>query len=178
MPRPKKDTAQYVVKPPPKKRGPKPKPLSERVYKPAKPITRIENSYTQKRKEEVILYMLHHEIYDPNSWKSVNCYRKPFIRDAAEHFKIPDTTVGTWWRHKDKILNKDKNKKRRAKNQLAAAPEESEPVQDSESSAGPEPDAEPQQNPEPESTTEPQPSTELEPQTSDRAQDAATPSSA
>ncbi|KAH7272955.1 hypothetical protein B0J15DRAFT_192356 [Fusarium solani] len=118
MPRAKKSatsatTTELVVKPARKKPGPKPKPLSERVYKPAKPIQRIENSYSQRRKEEVLLYLLNHTIYDPDSWKSVNCYRKPFQRDAAKHFKIPEATIHTWWKNRTSILNREKKSRKK-----------------------------------------------------------------
>ena len=115
MPRAKKNatTTELVVKPPRKKPGPAPKPLSERVYKPAKPIQRIENSYSQRRKEEVLLYLLNHTIYDPDSWKSVNCYRKPFQRDASKHFKIPEATIHTWWKNRTSILNREKKSRKK-----------------------------------------------------------------
>ncbi|KAM6540150.1 hypothetical protein FALCPG4_001888 [Fusarium falciforme] len=106
-------TTELVVNPPRKKPGPKPKALSERVYKPAKPIQRIENSYSQRRKEEVLLYLLNHTIYDPDSWKSVNCYRKPFQRDAAKHFKIPEATIHTWWKNRTSILNREKKSRKK-----------------------------------------------------------------
>lgn len=129
MPRAKKSatgatTTELVVKPPRKRPGPKPKPLSERVYKPAKPIQRIENSYSQRRKEEVLLYLLNHTIYDPDSWKSVNCYRKPFQRDAAKHFKIPEATIHTWWKNRTSILNREKKsrKKRGSKGKYLVLP--------------------------------------------------------
>ncbi|KAI8721233.1 hypothetical protein NCS52_00570200 [Fusarium sp. LHS14.1] len=142
MPRTKKTpTTELVVKPPRKKPGPKPKPLSERVYKPAKPIQRIENSYSQRRKEEVLLYLLNHTIYDPDSWKSVNCYRKPFQRDAAKHFKIPEATIHTWWKNRTSILNREKKsrKKRTSKDQPVPEAGETAPLEtDSAESEAPE----------------------------------------
>ncbi|RTE78608.1 hypothetical protein BHE90_006936 [Fusarium euwallaceae] len=123
MPRVKKTptTTELIVKPPRKKPGPKPKPISERVHKRAKPIQRIEKSYSQRTKEDVLLYLLNHTIYDPDSWKSVNCYRKPFQRDAAKHFKIPEATIHTWWKNRTSILNREKKsrKKRTSKDQPA-----------------------------------------------------------
>ncbi|KPM45834.1 hypothetical protein AK830_g684 [Neonectria ditissima] len=89
---------------PPKKRGPKPKPLSERVYKAPKPIQRVERSYDPKKKEEVILYLMHHRVYDPNSnIKAPDGHRPPTFREAAAFFGIPSSTIGGWYKNKERL---------------------------------------------------------------------------
>ncbi|RSM17810.1 hypothetical protein CDV31_003417 [Fusarium ambrosium] len=140
MPRSKKTptTTELIVKPPRKKPGPKPKPISERVHKRAKPIQRIEKSYSQRTKEDVLLYLLNHTIYDPDSWKSVNCYRKPFQRDAAKHFKIPEATIHTWWKNRTSILNREKKSRKKRTSKDQPAPDVGETAPSEGASAEPE----------------------------------------
>ncbi|KAH6897158.1 hypothetical protein B0T10DRAFT_556996 [Thelonectria olida] len=88
----------------PKKRGPKPKPLSERKFKPSKPIVRVERSYSKRRKEEVIMWLLNHKVYDPFSPNSKGGIRKPTFREAGQFFNIPFTTLGSWFRNRRKII--------------------------------------------------------------------------
>ncbi|KAK5991915.1 hypothetical protein PT974_05305 [Cladobotryum mycophilum] len=85
--------------PPKKKRGPKPKPLSERGYKPKGPVKRIERSYRAGKKDEVIMYLLHHKV---PSTVFMGHPRRPSLREAAHHFKIPKSTICGWLK-KDSI---------------------------------------------------------------------------
>ncbi|KAH8670731.1 hypothetical protein BGZ61DRAFT_459806 [Ilyonectria robusta] len=73
-----------------KKPGPKPKPLGLRPYKPTKPIVRRERSYSPKKKEEVIMWLIHHRVTVRGE------YRRPNPREAGDHFKIPSTTINNW----------------------------------------------------------------------------------
>jgi hypothetical protein len=80
--------------------GPKPKPLSERLYKPPKPIQRIERSYSRERKIEVILFREHHRVLDP----STRLYRPPTFEQIVAFWKIPETTIQGWWNSRDTII--------------------------------------------------------------------------
>ena len=81
----------YNVRTPAKKKGPAPKPYSQRKYTPRQPIKRIERSYPKRKKEEVIIWMTHHRIeLDDGTFK------KPVLADASEFFKIPLTTIAGW----------------------------------------------------------------------------------
>ncbi|KAH6896918.1 hypothetical protein B0T10DRAFT_556770 [Thelonectria olida] len=91
----------------PKKRGPKPKSLSERACQVRKPVQRVERTYSVRRKQEVIMWMLHHKINDPTGYWAVNGWRKPYLREAGEYFKIPINTIATWLRNKKKICGDD-----------------------------------------------------------------------
>jgi hypothetical protein len=82
----------------PAKRGPKPKPIQDRVYRVKKPIKRKEETYPRARRLAVVMFLYRHQIYDPDHWKSVNGYRKPFLREASEYFKVPITTISGWYR--------------------------------------------------------------------------------
>ncbi|KAH7014808.1 hypothetical protein EDB80DRAFT_706495 [Ilyonectria destructans] len=95
MPPPKETdpkTPSWVLteKKPLKKPGPKPKPLKDRPYKPSKPIVRPERSYSKKKKEEVILWLIHHRVTVRGE------YRRPNPREAGENFKIPSSTISKW----------------------------------------------------------------------------------
>jgi hypothetical protein len=91
----------------PKKRGPKPKPISERAFQVRKPVQRVERTYSVRRKQEVIMWMLHHKINDPTGYWAVNGWRKPYLREAGDYFKIPINTIATWLRNKKKICGDD-----------------------------------------------------------------------
>src|SRR5271167_2632169 len=80
--------------------GPKPKPLSERQYKPPKLIQRIERSYSRERKIEVILFREHHQVLDT----STRLYRPPTFEEIAAFWKIPKTTIRGWWDSRDTII--------------------------------------------------------------------------
>jgi hypothetical protein len=84
--------------------GPKPKSLSERPYKPPKPIRRIERSYSRERKIEVILFRQNHIIQaiDPNTGLII--YRPPTFREMESFWKIPDETIRRWWNNKEAII--------------------------------------------------------------------------
>jgi hypothetical protein len=80
--------------------GPKPKPLSERPYKPPKPIQRIERSYSRERKIEVILFREHHQVLDT----STRLYRPPTFKQIAAFWKIPEDTIRGWWNIQNTII--------------------------------------------------------------------------
>ncbi|CEI70228.1 unnamed protein product [Fusarium venenatum] len=76
--------------PPKKKRGPKPKPLSERKPLRTIPIVRKENSYSKQKRKEVIMWMVHHRV------SRLGEMVPPSAQDAENHFKIPRSTIAGW----------------------------------------------------------------------------------
>ncbi|KAI8416164.1 hypothetical protein FOFC_03070 [Fusarium oxysporum] len=91
------------------KRGPAVTPIQERPYKARKPVLRKEETHPKARRRDVVMFLYHHLIYDPDSWKSVNGYRKPFQREAATYFQVPISTISDWWRHD--IINLEREKR-------------------------------------------------------------------
>jgi hypothetical protein len=84
-------TTTYNMGPPPKKkRGPKPKPLSERKPLRNTPIVRRENSYSKRKREEVIAWMIHHPVDRRGEMVP------PSTTDAENHFQIPRSTITAW----------------------------------------------------------------------------------
>src|SRR5450432_4089664 len=77
--------------------GPKPKPLSERSYKPPKPIRRIQRSYSRERKIEVIMFREHHRIQSIDPDTGLPVYKPPTLEQVAEFWMIPYGTVRDWW---------------------------------------------------------------------------------
>jgi hypothetical protein len=53
--------------PPAKRRGPKPKAPHERPWKEPKAILRPKTTYNKKRKQEVLLWLIHHRVEDVES---------------------------------------------------------------------------------------------------------------
>ncbi|KAI6756227.1 hypothetical protein HG530_011963 [Fusarium avenaceum] len=84
-------TATSDMGPPSKRRrGPKPKPLSERKLLRTTPIVRKENTYSKKKKEEVIMWMVHNRV------ERLGEMVPPSTLDAEYHFKIPRSTIAGW----------------------------------------------------------------------------------
>jgi hypothetical protein len=84
--------------------GPKPKPLSERLYKPPKPIQRIQRSYSRERKIEVILFREHHRIQSINLDTGLLVYRPPTFQQMSAFWKIPEDTIRGWWKSRETII--------------------------------------------------------------------------
>ena len=85
--------------------GPKPKSLSERPYKPPKPIQWIQRSYSRERKIEVILFREHHRVpsIDPDTGLLV--YRPPTFEQMEAFWKILDENIWRWWNSWETIIN-------------------------------------------------------------------------
>jgi Tc5 transposase DNA-binding domain len=83
--------------------GPKPKPLSERQYKPPKPIQRIERSYSRERKIQVILFREHHRVQSIGP-AGLPIYRPPTFQQMATFWKIPEDTIRGWWNNQHAII--------------------------------------------------------------------------
>ncbi|KAM5358326.1 hypothetical protein ACJZ2D_015395 [Fusarium nematophilum] len=93
------------------KRGPKPKPPSERKSKPFSPLKRKEETHSHEKKVRVLLFLINHRIYDPNanSWGSrrvqiIDGYRQPYLSEAAKWLLVKKQTIHEWWKQRDKIL--------------------------------------------------------------------------
>ena len=96
---------------PRRKRGPKPKPVSERKLRPFAPLERKEETHSHAKQVRVLQFLINHRIYDPKAntrgskrVRVVNGYREPYISEAATWFKVDEKTIYGWWSRRDKIL--------------------------------------------------------------------------
>src|SRR6266487_4192986 len=94
--------------------GPKPKPLSERPYKPPKPIQQIEQSYSREHKIEVILFREHHQIQSIDLDTRLPIYRPPTFLQIVAFWKIPEDTIRGWWNSRNTIIE-SKSRTRQAR---------------------------------------------------------------
>src|SRR5450432_1833789 len=85
--------------------SPKPIPLSERPYKPPKPIKRVERSYTRERKIEVILFREHHRVQSIDLDTGLMVYSPPTFQQISAYWKILEVTIRGWWNTRDAIIN-------------------------------------------------------------------------
>ncbi|KAJ0125647.1 Uncharacterized protein HZ326_31247 [Fusarium oxysporum f. sp. albedinis] len=91
-----------------KKRGQKAKPIQDRVYKVAKPVFRKEERHSKERRLEVVMFLYHHRVFDPDHPKSINGYRRPLQSEAAAYFQVKQTTISSWWREDMQNIEKEK----------------------------------------------------------------------
>ncbi|KAG6300674.1 hypothetical protein E4U45_003777 [Claviceps purpurea] len=90
-----------------KRRGPMPKPLSEREPKRLKPVTKIQRTYNNRQRIEVLAYLQNHIVYAPTMGPAQRGdWRSPTIGEAADFFKISANTIKSWRKQQDKILAK------------------------------------------------------------------------
>ncbi|KAG6061927.1 hypothetical protein E4U32_002727 [Claviceps aff. humidiphila group G2b] len=90
-----------------KRRGPMPKPLSEREPKRLKPVTQIQRTYNNRQRIEVLAYLQNHIVYAPTMGPAQRGdWRPPTIGEAADFFKISANTIKSWRKQQDKILAK------------------------------------------------------------------------
>ncbi|KAF5665346.1 hypothetical protein FHETE_6706 [Fusarium heterosporum] len=84
-------TTMWDMAPPAKKRrGPKPKPLAERKLLRTTPILRKENTYSKRKREEVIMWMINTRVDRRGEMVP------PSTTDAENHFQIPRSTIAGW----------------------------------------------------------------------------------
>ena len=102
------------------RRGPRPKPLEERVYCQRGPIKKIRRTYSKARKLEVILFLMHHRV--PMTPEEVQ-YRRPTQKEASEFWKIPETTIQQWWSSRDVIVNQKGTGRGQSANWICRWPE-------------------------------------------------------
>lgn len=97
-------TLQELAKSTPrKKRGPAPKPLSERKFTLSKPVTRVERSYSKQKRRDVLMFLIHHKVYEPGPLAGPDGWRRPKYKEAAARFQIPTSTLGSWYTHRHKF---------------------------------------------------------------------------
>ncbi|CAK7271077.1 hypothetical protein SEPCBS57363_004430 [Sporothrix epigloea] len=103
----------YDTKPKRPKPGPKPKPLDQRKYTVTKPVLRVERSYSNDKRRDVLAYLYNERVYDPCSSMQVrqgmtrhpaDQYREVSYREASIYFKIPKSTITKWWAQRERIL--------------------------------------------------------------------------
>lgn len=88
---------------------PKPKALEDRVYKPSRRIQRPEASYSRGKKLDVLKYIAHEKVFVERTAKSRTSFFRPVrIAEAAAHFRIPRTTVSSWVKQSEKIIEDTK----------------------------------------------------------------------
>jgi hypothetical protein len=102
------------------KKTPKPKKRRELYnapdYCPLRPIIRNQRSYARRRKQDVLLFLVHHRIpitrtdgykirrLDGLPEVEEKGYRRPTAAEAAQYFNITrKTTVQAWWTKREKI---------------------------------------------------------------------------
>ena len=95
-----------------RKRGPKPKLISERKLdkRSIKPIVRVERTYSHRQKIGVLTYLEHHRIPLQNEEK----FHQPTQQEAADKFQLPRRTISNWVKKKGRIEKAGINTKGRA----------------------------------------------------------------
>jgi hypothetical protein len=86
-------------------------------YCPPRLIIRSQRSYARRRKQDVLLFLVHHRIptsrtnHKPRKLATLpdpeEGYRRPTAAEAARYFNIAsENTVRSWWREREKIFGK------------------------------------------------------------------------
>jgi hypothetical protein len=77
-------------------------------------IHREQRTYSRRRKQQVLLFLLHHRI--PINGSKIGKplsneppiepgYRRPTLSEAADYLRIKNrTTIGGWWKGREKLL--------------------------------------------------------------------------
>ncbi|CCE34825.1 uncharacterized protein CPUR_08764 [Claviceps purpurea 20.1] len=85
--------------------GPKIAALATRQFMLSAPTTTIKRTYSTRRKIEVLLWLLHYRINDPEARDSEHYVqdgcRRPYVREASKWFQIPERTIHNWWTNRD-----------------------------------------------------------------------------
>ncbi|CCF44675.1 hypothetical protein CH063_03395 [Colletotrichum higginsianum] len=102
-----------------KRPGPPPKPPHEKAaYKQRAPVKRAERSYTDQRRREVILFLESHKMTCDED--DVRARRT----EASEWFKVPERTIHSWWKRRDKIFGRAPRKLTKVEQRRLAEGEE------------------------------------------------------
>ncbi|KAI8227839.1 hypothetical protein K4K57_008253 [Colletotrichum sp. SAR 10_99] len=125
-----------------KRPGPPPKPIEERArYQARGPLKRMERSYTDQKRREVVMFLQNHKIRvtdenDIRARKGWNGgredqqppeepgYRWPTLKETSDWFKVPERTVHSWWKRRQKILGNAPKKLTKAEKRRMAEEEE------------------------------------------------------
>ena len=83
------------------RRGPKPKPIGERILRERdlNPIVRPKRTYNQKHRIRVLIFLEHYRIPLPEPGK----LRPPTQQEASKRYKIPQRTISEWVKKKNLI---------------------------------------------------------------------------
>lgn len=91
-------------------------------YVPRGPVKRAQRTYSRRRKQDVLLFLIHHRIPLQRNYYNqpirptrglsglpggdvADGLRRPTVQEAADHFQIAGTgTISTWWRQREAIL--------------------------------------------------------------------------
>jgi hypothetical protein len=82
----------------PKKRGPKPRQIQDRVFKIKKPVSRKEESHPRARRLAVVMFLYHHRVFVPGHDGASDRYRRPTQKEAAAYFQVKQQTISRWWK--------------------------------------------------------------------------------
>jgi hypothetical protein len=74
----------------------------------AKPVFRKEERHSPQRRLEVVMFLYHHRVFDPDPKSSINGYRRPTQQEAAVYFKVKQPTISRWWREDLQSIEKEK----------------------------------------------------------------------
>ncbi|WQF84996.1 hypothetical protein CDEST_10010 [Colletotrichum destructivum] len=124
-----------------KRPGPPPKPPHEKAaYKQRAPVKRVERSYTDQRCREAILFLENHKmacdedgVRARRTWNggredqqppAEKGYRWPTLKEASEWFKVPERTIHSWWKRRDKIFGRAPRKLTKVEQRRLAEEEE------------------------------------------------------
>ncbi|KAK2778272.1 purine-cytosine permease fcy22 [Colletotrichum kahawae] len=125
-----------------KRPGPSPKPIEERArYQARGPLKRMERSYTDQKRREVVMFLQNHKIRvtdenDIRARKGWNGgredqqppeepgYRWPTLKETSDWFKVPERTVHSWWKRRQKILGNAPKKLTKVEKRRMAEEEE------------------------------------------------------
>jgi hypothetical protein len=102
-----------------KKRGPKPKPLELRAVA-AKPLKRRERTYSREQKIRVLTFLIQHKVERTEAREirrrmgsrdsdavlktDFSRYRDVTLQETSDFFKIPTSTIASWWNKRDDIM--------------------------------------------------------------------------
>ena len=75
------------------KPGPKPRQLHKRIYHPLKAVRRVERSYSQRKKVEVLMFLHNHWIAKD---ETEQIFHRRTYTDVEDFFKIPSSTICNW----------------------------------------------------------------------------------
>ncbi|KAH0436844.1 hypothetical protein CcaCcLH18_04170 [Colletotrichum camelliae] len=125
-----------------KRPGPPPKPIEERArYQARGPLKRMERSYTDQKRREVVMFLQNQKIRvtdenDIRARKGWNGgredqqppeepgYRWPTLKETSDWFKVPERTVHSWWKRRQKILGNAPKKLTKVEKRRMAEEEE------------------------------------------------------
>ncbi|WYZ46243.1 hypothetical protein EsH8_IX_000468 [Colletotrichum jinshuiense] len=107
---------ELISRPQKKPHGKTSTPITKRTYATPSPVQRPQRTYSRRKRIDVLMYLEHHR-YPIEAWPvtrqragdtpldPADGVRRPTFDEAADHFKIPRTTVVGWYKQRDTIVN-------------------------------------------------------------------------